>query len=464
MSETQNAASGRIASLLDANSFVEIGGQVTARSTDFNLLAEAAPSDGVVTGYGTVDGGLVYVYSQDVTVLNGTIGEMHARKISNLYHLAEKTGAPVVAMIDCGGVRLQESTDALNALGRIFRNQAMNSGVVPQITAVYGNAGGGLSILTGLSDFVFMEADKARLFVNAPDAIEGSNVDKFDNSKCQFQMEQGHVDFAGSEAEMASKMRELLALLPQNNEDEGVSENCGDDLNRATAGLASTIGNAADTLRILSDGGQFFETKPEFAKSMVIGFIKLNGYTVGAVANSGDDGALHARGAEKAADFIGFCDAFNIPVLTLVNAEKFSSCKCTERRMTKEGARLAYAYTNATVPKVTVVAGRAFGTPYVLMGSKAIGADMVFAWKNAEIGTMNAASAAKILADSKDAETIKQTAAEYAELQESALSAARRGYVDTIIDDADTRKYVIGAFEMLYTKRENRPDRKHGTV
>lgn len=464
MSETQNAAGRRITSLLDANSFVEIGGQVTARSTDFNLSAVSAPSDGVITGYGTVDGNLVYVYSQDVTVLNGTVGEMHARKISHIYRLARKTGAPVVAMLDCGGIRLEESTDALNALGRIYRNQALSSGVIPQITAVYGNAGGGLSILTGLSDFVFMESENARLFVNAPDAIKDSNVDKFDNTTAKFQMEQGNVDFAGSEEEMAASMRTLLAMLPLNNEDEGASENCGDDLNRATTGIASTIGNTADTLRILSDGGQFFETKPEYAKSMVTGFIKLNGYTVGAVANRGEDNALRARGVEKAADFISFCDAFNIPVLTVVNAERFNPCKCTERFMQKSGAKLAYAYANATVPKVTLVAGKAYGSAYVLMGSKAVGADLVFAWPSAEIGTMDANAAAKIIAADKDADTIKKTAEEYADLQTNVKSAARRGYVDTIIDDADTRKYVIGAFEMLYTKREGRPERKHGTV
>lgn len=464
MTETSNAAGRRINALLDANSFVEIGGQVTARSTDFNLNAEHTPSDGVITGYGTVDGNLVYIYSQDVTVLNGTLGEMHARKIAQIYRLAEKTGAPVVAMLDCGGIRLQESTDALNALGTIYKEQAQASGLIPQITAVYGNAGGGLSILAGLSDFVFIEEKNGRLFVNTPDSIKGSNAEAFDNTAASFQMEQGNADFTGTEEEIASQMRNLLSLLPQNNEDEGVSENEGDDLNRATTGLASTIGNAEDTLKILSDNSVFFEAKPEYAPNVVTGFIKLNGYTVGAVANRGDEDTLKARAAGKAADFIRFCDAFNIPVLTLANASRFNPCKCTEKFMQKEAARLAYAYASATVPKVTVVTGKAFGTPYVLMGSKAVGADVVFAWPTAQIGAMDANAAAKIIADGKDGETIKKTAEEYADLQDGVKSAAGRGYVDTIIEDADTRKYVIGAFEMLYTKRENRPDKKHGTV
>ncbi len=464
MSETLHASNKRINALLDANSFVEIGGQVTARATDFNLSAAQTPSDGVVTGYGTVDGGLVYVYSQDVTVLNGTIGEMHARKIANIYALAEKTGAPIVAMIDCGGIRLEESTDALNALGTVFKQQALISGVVPQITAVYGNCGGGLSILPALSDFTFMEETKGRLFVNAPDAITGSNADKFDNTSADFQLKNGNVDFVGTEEEIAKEMRSLLLVLPQNNEDEGASENCGDDLNRAVTGISSTIGNAADTLKLISDGGLFFETKQGYAENIVTGFIKLNGYTVGCVANRGNEDVLKAKAVEKAADFINFCDAFNIPVLTLANAQRFNTCKCTERLMPKAAAKLTYAYANATVPKVTLVTGKLYGSAYILMGSKSIGADLVYAWPTAEIGTMDAAQAAKILADGKDAETLKKTREEYTALQQSVASAARRGYVDTIIDEADTRKYVIGAFEMLYTKRESRPDKKHGTV
>ncbi len=464
MSETQHASNRRIETLLDANSFVEIGGQVTARATDFNLSAAPTPSDGVITGYGTVDGNLVYVYSQDVTVLNGTIGEMHAKKIANIYSLAEKTGAPIVAMIDCGGVRLEESTDALNALGSVFRHQALVSGVIPQITAVYGNCGGGLAVLPALSDFTFMEQTNGRLFVNAPDAITGNNVDQFDNTTAQFRLETGDVDFVGTEAEIAAQMRVLLGLLPQNNEDEGAAENCGDDLNRSVSGISSTIKNAADTLRLLSDGGAFFEAKPGYGTGIVTGLIKLNGYTVGAVANRGDADVLKANAVGKAADFINFCDAFNIPVLTLANAQRFDTARHTERTMPKAAAKLTYAYTNATVPKVTVVTGKAYGSAYILMGSKSVGADLVYAWPSAEIGTMDAASAAKILADGKDADTLKKTREEYTALQQSVQSAARRGYVDTIIDEADTRKYVIGAFEMLYTKRESRPDKKHGTI
>ena len=464
MSLTVSAAGRRIISLLDANSFVEIGGMVTARSTDFNLSAAQTPSDGVITGYGTIDGSLVYIYSQDASVLGGSVGEMHANKIARIYQLARRTGAPIVGLIDCSGIRLEESTDALAALGRIMRSQVMASGLIPQITGIFGNCGGGLSILPALSDFTFIEAEHGKLFVNSPDAVEGNDSARMDTSSAEYQMEQGNADFAGTEEEVYAAMRELIRLLPLNNEDEGLMEENADDLNRPCTGLASTIGDASETLKMISDNGLFFETKPCYAKGMVTGFIRLNGYTVGAVANRGDGTALCAKGVEKAADFISFCDAFNIPVLTLANATAFSNCECSEKIMARNAARLVYAYADATVPKVTVVTGKAYGSPYIMMGSKALGADMVYAWETSEIGTMDAKMAAKILADGAGAEELKKTAEEYTALQQSVCSAARRGLVDTVISDADTRKYVIGAFEMLYTKREDRPDKKHGTV
>ena len=360
MSETRNAAGRRIETLLDANSFVEIGGQITARSTDFNLSAAKTPSDGVITGYGTIDGSLVYIYSQDVTVLGGTVGEMHAKKISRIYSLARKTGAPIIGLIDCGGVRLEESTDALNALGTIYRSQVMASGVIPQIAVVYGQCGGGLSVVPALADFAFIETN-GKLFVNTPDAVEGNSADKKDTSAPEYRMETGDVDFIGTEEEIASQLRALVALLPLNNEDEGTGDIVTDDLNRACTGLATTIGDAAETLMVISDNGVFLEMKGGCAKSMVTGFIRLNGYTVGAVANR-SGGSLYAKGAEKAAKFISLCDVFNIPVLTLANAESFCNCECSEKLMPKAAAKLAYAYANATVPKVTVVTGKAYGS------------------------------------------------------------------------------------------------------
>ena len=474
---TTSKASQRIEALLDANSFVEIGALVTARATDFNLKQNETPSDGVITGYGVIDGNLVYVYSQDASVLNGSVGEMHAKKIAKLYDLAMKTGAPVIGLIDSAGLRLQEATDALNAFGELYMKQTLASGVIPQITAVFGNCGGGLALVPTLTDFTFMESKKAKLFVNAPNALAGNEISKCDTSAADFQSEKaGIVDAVAEEAEIFAEIRELINMLPSNNEDTDSYIECADDLNRACAELANCVGDTAIALAQIADDNYFFETKRHYAKEMVTGFMKLNGVTVGAVANRTEvyneegevtekfEPVLTVRGARKAADFVNFCDAFEIPVLTLTNVKGFEATTCAEKNIAREAARLTYAFANATVPKVNVVIGKAFGSAYVTMNSKAIGADMVFAWDSAEIGTMEAKLAAKIICSGQGADKIDECAKEYAALQNNVVSAAKRGYVDTIIAAEDTRKYVIGAFEMLFTKREDRPAKKHGTV
>lgn len=459
----QSPAGRRIAELLDGNSFVEIGGQVTARSTDFNLQEMNTPSDGVITGYGVIDGNLVYVYSQDASVLNGTLGEMHAKKIVRLYEMAGKMGAPVIGLIDCAGIRLQEGVDALNAFGEIYLQQTLASGVVPQITAVFGSCGGGLSVVPGLSDFTFMEEKDAKLFVNAPNTVAGNRKEKCDSASAKFQAEEaGTVDMVGSESDILAQIRRLVTWLPANNEDDASYDECVDDLNRSCAELEGVQYSAPFILSTISDGKEFFETKADYAKDMVTGFIRLNGVTVGAVANGEQE--MSARGAQKAADFVNFCDAFNIPVLTVTNVKGYKASLCSERNLAKAAARLTYAFANATVPKVNVIAGEAFGSAYVAMNSKGLGADLVFAWKDAKIGMMDAGMAAKVMYADADAQTQSEKAKEYAALQDSVEAAARRGYVDAVIDAADTRKQVIGAFEMLFTKREGRPDKKHGTV
>lgn len=473
---TTSKASQRIMSLLDENSFVEIGALVKARATDFNLKQTETPSDGVVTGYGVIDGNLVYVYSQDASVLNGSVGEMHAKKITNLYDLAMKTGTPVIGLIDSAGLRLQEATDALNAFGEIYLKQTMASGVIPQITAIFGSCGGGLAMIPTLTDFTFMEEKNAKLFVNSPNALDENEISKCDTSAASFQSsEAGIVDVVADEATIFAQIRELVAMLPSNNEDDDSLIECTDDINRVCAELENCVGDTSIALSQLSDNGVFFETKAEYAKEMVTGFIKLNGATVGAVANRTEvyadgavaekfDAVLTANGCDKAADFINFCDAFQIPVLSLTNVKGFKATKCSEKRIAKAVARLTYAFANATVPKVNVVIGKALGSAYVAMNSKAIGADITMAWPNAEIGAMEASLAAKILCDGQGAEKIAECKEAYAALQNNVNSAAARGYVDQIVAPQDTRKYVIGAFEMLFTKREDRPVKKHGTV
>ena len=474
---TTTQASQRIGALLDENSFVEIGAQITARATDFNLKQTDTPSDGVVTGYGVINGNLVYVYSQDASVLGGSIGEMHAKKIANLYDLAMKTGAPVIGLIDSAGLRLQEATDALNGFGEIYFKQSMASGVIPQITAIFGRCGGGLAVIPGLADFTFMEGSKAKLFVNAPNALEGNEISKCDSSAAAFQSEEaGLVDVVADEATILGQIRELVSMLPANCEVDDSYVECTDDLNRVCAELANCVGDTSIAISQIADDNAFFETKAAYAKDMVTGFIKLNGATVGVVANRTEvydeegnvaekfDAVLSAKGCEKAAEFVTFCDAFEIPVLTLTNTTGFKATKCCEKKIAKAVAKLTYAFANATVPKVNVIIGKAFGSAYVAMNSKAIGADMTFAWSSAQVGMMDAKLAAKIICDGQGSDAIDACAKEYAELQNNVVSAAKRGYVDTIIDAADTRKYVIGAFEMLYTKCEDRPAKKHGTV
>ena len=474
---TENSASRRIATLLDEGSFVEIGGAVTARSTTFNLQEKAAPSDGVITGYGVIDGNLVYVYSQDADVLGGALGEMHAKKIARIYDMAMKMGAPVIGLIDCAGLRLQEATDALEAFGSLYHKQALASGVIPQVTAIFGMCGGGLAVVPGLTDFTFMEAKDGKLFVNSPNALEGNEISKCNTASAEYQSKTaGLVDGIGAEAEILGQIRDLVCMLPANNEDDMSYEECTDDLNRICADIANASEDTAIALAQIADNQILVETKKDYAKEMVTGFIRLNGMTVGVVANRSKvynaeaeveaefDSVLTVDGCKKATDFVNFCDAFSIPVLTLTNVTGFAATVESEKNMASAVAKLTYAFANATVPKVNVIVGKAFGSAYVSMNSKSIGADLVYAWPTAQIGMMDAKLAAQIMYADADAETLNEKAAEYKELQSSPNSAAARGYVDAIIEPADTRKYVIGAFEMLFTKREDRPAKKHGTV
>ena len=471
-----NSAMQRIAKLVDENSFMEIGSLVTARSTDFNLAQTDTPSDGVITGHGLIDGNLVFVYSQDASVLGGTVGEMHAKKIAATYDMAVKMGAPVIGLIDCAGIRLQESVDALEAFGTIYSKQAAASGMIPQISAVFGTCGGGLAVVPALSDFTFAQADKAKMFINSPNAIDGNRIDKCDTSSAAFQSAQtGTIDSVGTEDEVLAKIRQLICILPSNNAEGGCTDDCNDDLNRACQSLDTMKGDPRYVLSEISDNHLFFEAKEDYAKEMTVGFIKLNGMTVGAVANCTQiydaqgkkteefDAALSARGCNKAAEFITFCDAFDIPVISLTNAKGFRVTMCSEKNLAKAVGRLVSAFASATVPKVNLIMDMAYGSAYTVMNSKSLGADIVYAWEDAKTGMMDAKLAAKIMYAGEPAAVIDKKAAEYEALQGSVKAAAARGYVDRIIDYPGTRKYLIAAVEMLYTKRVDQPNKKHGT-
>ena len=451
--ETSSAVT-RIKSLLDEFSFVEIGRLAEARSTDFNMAEKKAPSDGVVTGYGTIDGSLVYIYAQDSAVLGGSIGEMHARKIANLYSMAMKNQAPVISLIDCSGVRLEEADDALFGLGRIFKKQTLASGQIPEITVVFGNCGGGLTVLAGLSDFVAMEAKDARMYVNAPDAVQGNKDDKI--AKAETQAANGLVDFYGTEDEIFAQIRKLVSILPGSNDEGGVQDENTDDLNRSV-GAFDTL-DAEEAAKQLSDNGVFIETKKGYSKDVLTGLAQIGGETVGLVLNKSAN--LTWKGAEKAAKLVTFCNAFDLPVVSVVDVKKYNNTECTEKFMPEAAARLAYAYANADVPMITIVKN-AYGTAGVAFGSKALGADAVYAYEGSGFGILDAKKAAEILADSDEEKAALEK--DFGE-KATALAAAKRGYVDDIIAPEETRQRVAAALQMLNWKSVYRPDKKHGTV
>ena len=460
------SASERINALLDDSSFVELGAYVTARSTDFNMDQKDTPKDGVITGYGLIDGRLVYVYSQDVSVLGGAIGEMHAKKIAKLYDMAVKMGAPIIGLIDSAGLRLQEASDALNAFGRLYMKQTMASGVIPQITAVLGTCGGGTAIIPSLTDFTFMTKENAKLFVNSPNALAGNYTEKLDTASAEYLFNNTTLvdNVYENEAELFENLRSFLSYLPSNNQEEAYAEP-EDDANRTIPGIEGFKDDSRAVIQNIADDEKFFEIKRGIAPEIVTGFIRMNGATVGVLGNQIKDGSdkLSASGARMASKFVNFCDAFNIPVLTLTNIKGFKATIEEEKSMANAAASLTAAFANASVPLVNVITGDAFGSAYTVMNSKALGADMVYAWPAARIGMMDPEMAVKIMYEEevKDSASLKEKVKEYTDLQASALSAARRGYIDDIIEPDATRKRVIAAFEMLASKFEERPAKKH---
>lgn len=458
---TPSKARSRILALADAGSFVEIGAGITAKTSD-----KKAASDGVITGYAVIAGRPVYIYSQDASVLGGTLGEMHAGKIVRIYEMALKTGAPVVGFLDCGGTRLGEAQDALNAFGSIYDAAACASGVIPQIAIVSGNCGGGMSIIPALSDFVFVDEKEAKLFLNSPNAIPGNHISKCDTSSPEFRKDSDFVDFVGNAADIIGMVRSLIELMPSNNEDDMGDRVTADDMNRACSGLEAFAADPYCFAAEVADNHVVFESKPGFAPDMVTVLGSLGGITVGFVGNRTRkyemDGSVSAEyepllsvcGAKKAVRFISMCDAFSIPVISLVNVKGMDASEYSEKNMPKVAAKLIYTFSQSTTPKISLITGEAYGTAYHCMNSKACGADMVFAYENARAGLMDSKAAARI-------EGIDQKEAEE---RNSLEAAAAKGLIDDVILAADTRKYLIGAVEMLFTKREDGPMKKHGSV
>ncbi len=475
----------RIDLLLDKGSFREVDAFVQHRTHDFGLDKQKFMSDSVVTGWGTIEGRLVYVFSQDFTVFGGSLGEVHAEKVCKIMDMAMKNGAPIIGLNDSGGARIQEGVVSLAGYADIFLRNTLASGVVPQISAIMGPCAGGAVYSPALTDFIFMTRNTSYMFVTGPDVVKavtheevtqeelgGASVHSEKSGVC-------HVA-ADSEADTLYLIRKLLGYLPQNNMEDPPFVPTGDDPLRMDEALNDIIPDdpnkpydMKDVIRLLVDNGQFFEIHENYAQNIVVGFARLGGHSIGIVANQPAvlAGVLDIDASEKAARFVRFCDAFNIPILTLEDVPGFLPGTHQEHNgIIRSGAKLLYAYCEATVPKLTVITRKAYGGAYDVMSSKHIRGDFNIAWPTAEIAVMGPDGAVNIifrkeLEKAKDpAQRKAELVAEYREKFASPYVAAERGYIDDVIEPKETRPRLINALEMLSNKRDSNPAKKHGNI
>ncbi len=475
----------RIDLLFDENSFVEIDAFIESRCFDFGMQKKKLAGDGVVTGYGTVDGRKVFVASQDFTVIGGSLGEMHAKKITKVMDMALKMGAPFISINDSGGARIEEGLDALSGYGDIFYRNTLASGVIPQISVIMGPCAGGAVYSPAITDFIFMVDKTSQMFITGPQVIK--SVTGEDVTAETLGGADVHTAVSGvahfkcaSEQDCIEDIKILLSFIPDNNVSDTMYYGVTEEADRLVDSLNEIIpeesNKAYDMYEVISqivDDGNFFEIQSYFAQNMIIGFGRLNGKSVGIVANQPKvmAGSLDMNAADKAARFVRFCDAFNIPVVSLTDVPAFLPGVAQEHNgIIRHGAKLLYAFSEATVPKVNVILRKAYGGAYIAMNSKTIGADMVLAWPSAEIAVMGPDGAANIIfkkdiaASENPTETRKEKIAEYRDKFSNPYVAAARGYVDDVIEPAETRKRIILALEMLNTKRENRHSKKHGNI
>ena len=474
----------RLERLFDPGTFVETGAFVKHRAINFDMEKKNAPLEGVITGYGQITGKLTYAFSQDFNVLNGSVGEMHAEKIANCQKNAIKVGAPIIGIYDCGGIRIEEGLDALNSYGKVLRNNVKASGVIPQIALVMGNCGGIISTSVAMNDFVFMLDKTSHLFINAPEVINSINNESVDLEKLAGA--KTHTSITGianfispNEEKMIVDVKNLLTFLPQNNMEKSEYLNTNDDLNRTSDELNNIIkdNNSKYDMKFIinsiADNNNFLEISENFSNSIITGFIRLGGKAIGVVANNtnNDNTYLNNDSLVKASRFIRTCDSFNIPILTLEDTEGFSiNSKEEYNGIVKNAAKLAYTYAEASVPLVTLITSKSYTGAYVVMCSKSIGADVVYAWPTASVGVLSKEAAVNIIYDkeikeSKDSKkTYDEKLKEYDEKHMNPYVAASRGYIDDIIEPKYTRKYLISAFDAFETKVIIKPKRKHGNM
>lgn len=471
------SARERINLLLDPNTFVELDQFVVHRCTNFGMDKVEIPGEGVVTGYGLVDGRLVYVFAQDFTAQGGSLGEMHAAKIVKVQEMALKMGAPIVGLNDSGGARIHEAVDALAGYGKIFFNNTIASGVVPQISAIMGPSAGGAVYSPALTDFIYMVKNTSQMFITGPEVIKsvtGEEVSKEDlGGAMTHNQTSGVAQFAAENDEDCLKqVRYLLSFLPSNNMEETPIMDTGDDPNRVDLGLNTLLpdnSNAPydmkDVIRSIADNGEFYEVAEYFAQNIITCFARFDGRSVGIIANQPRvmAGCLDVNASDKSSRFIRLCDAFNIPLLNLVDVPGFLPGVNQEYGgIIRHGAKMLYAYSEATVPKITVITRKAYGGSYLAMCSKDLGADQVLAWPTAEIAVMGPAGAANIIF--KGDKDVKEKTDAYVQEFATPYKAAERGFVDRVIEPSETRPGIISALYMLETKRESRPAKRHGNI
>jgi propionyl-CoA carboxylase beta chain len=475
----------RIDLLLDNGSFRETDMFVTHRTSEFGLDQRKYLSDSVVTGWGTIEGRLIYVFSQDFTVFGGSLGEVHAEKVCKIMDMALKNGAPVIGLNDSGGARIQEGVVSLGAYADIFLRNTMASGVVPQISAIMGPCAGGAVYSPALTDFIFMVRNSSYMFITGPEVVKAITHEEVDFE------ELGGADVHGStsgvchyvaenESDCIYMIRMLLSYLPQNNLEDPPLLQSNDDRLRTEEALDNLVPDdpskpyeIRDAIRLVVDDGIFFEIHENYAPNIVVGFGRLGGRSVGIVANQPSvlAGVLDINSSDKGARFVRFCDSFNIPIITFVDVPGFLPGTSQEHGgIIRHGAKLLYAYCEATVPKITVITRKAYGGAYDVMSSKHIRADLNLAWPSAELAVMGPEGAVNIIfrkeiAEAEDPEKRRaELVTEYREMFANPYIAASRGYIDDVIEPSHTRPRLINALEMLANKRDRNPAKKHGNI
>ena len=467
----------RLNLLFDEDTFVELDMFVRHRCTNFGQEKKELPGEGVVTGYGTIDGRLVYAFAQDFTVEGGSLGEKHAHKIWKVMDLAMKMGAPCIGINDSGGARIQEAVDALSGYGGIFYRNTKASGVIPQISVIMGPCAGGAVYSPALTDFIYMVKNTSQMFITGPAVIKSVTAEEVTAEALGGAMTHNSVSgvahfAAEDEDDCIQQIRYLLSFLPSNNMDDAPIVETGDDPSRMDESLNTVIPdnpnapyNMKDVIRSIVDNGEFYEVHQYFATNIITCFARFDGRSVGIIANQPNvmAGCLDVNASDKAARFIRFCDAFNIPLVNLVDVPGFLPGVGQEHTgIIRHGAKMLYAYSEATVPKVTVITRKAYGGSYIAMCCRELGADQVMAWPSAEIAVMGPAGAANIIFR-KDPDKDQKTA-EYVEEFATPYKAAERGYADMVIEPKETRPYVITALNALASKREVGPAKKHGNI